>query len=161
MAGGGGGANTNGQVDGNGGGGGGLTGGIGLNSSGGYLQSGYWGYSNNTNPATQTGGVFIFQGQTGVNNPFSAGGGGWYGGDRTNGGSGYIGGLTSGATIQTGSTLATSTTNPSTVLPGGSNSPYYVSGYGHGSNASGLVVIVPAIGSGAIQVGAGANIFTL
>lgn len=162
AGGGGGGMYLNGNPLGNGGSGGGTTGGIGLTTSGGYIQSGYWGFSNNTQTlATQTTGNAQFVGASAINWVFAAGGGGWWGGLSTNGGSGYIGGLTSGGVTSNGVSFNASSASPSSVLPAASNSPLYVSGYGHGNAGTGLVVIIPAIGASANQIGVQANIFVV
>jgi hypothetical protein len=161
MGGGGAGAGVNGSTDAfHGGGGGGLSGGVGWRN-GGPIADGYWGFSNTSNIATQTSGYLQFMGIGAINQVFSAGGGGWWGGIMTNGGSGYIAGLTSGATTETGTTCKVLSTAPTSILPGGSNNTYYVSGYGNGSGTGGLVVIVPAVGTSANQIGVGANIFTV
>ena len=104
------------------------------------------------------------------------GGGGGGGGSAGGGGSGYIGGLTSGGYTVVGSqaTASITTGTGSNIKAGGpysatnglytaSNSPVYPSGgsYGAGSGATGCVVIIPAIGSSANQIGVQANIFVV
>ena len=120
-------------------------------------------------------------GSTFANNS-GGGGGGYYGGGGSGnatsggGGSGYTGGLTSqGFTVAGNQVLsAIATGTGSNVTAGGpysatnglytaSNSPYYPSGgtYGSGGGGTGLVVIVPAIGSTAVQVGVSASLYAL
>jgi hypothetical protein len=104
------------------------------------------------------------------------GGGGGGGGSSGGGGSGYIGGLTSGGyTVLGNQATATITAGTgSNIKAGGpysatnglyvaSNSPVYPSGgtYGNGSGATGCVVIIPAVGASANQVGVQANIFVV
>ena len=150
---------------GNGGGGGGSTGGSGWN----YMAAAYQGGG-----GTQTGGGSGYSdGYTGNRwvgggngwGTASKGGGGYYGGGSGGpgggGGSGFIGNFTSDGFTQTGTTLLGSTATPALALPAGTSSPYYVSGYGHGNNGGGLVVIVPAIGSTAVQVGVSASLYAL
>jgi len=103
------------------------------------------------------------------------GGAGWFGGgggtylsyDGGGGGSGYIGnvngatgglGLTSGISHENGQTATLSTPSPQTILPGGSTSPYYISGYGHGNAGAGLLVIVPAVGTNPVYMGVNAKL---
>jgi hypothetical protein len=113
------------------------------------------------------------------------GGGGWYGGGGGGGsgsggntggagGSGYIGningatggiGLTSSATYDnaTDNAIANFTTGSTTRYPGGTSSPYYTTPYGQGNSANsgtGLVVIVPAIGTSATQIGVSAALYS-
>jgi hypothetical protein len=114
-----------------------------------------------------------FLGGTGL-----GGGGGWYGGgggyfnkanDAGGGGSGYIGnvngasgglGFTSSAAYANGTTYLGNIVTPQSNLPGGTNSPYYVSGYGHGNGGAGYVVIVPSVGTAATQIGVSAALFS-
>ena len=103
------------------------------------------------------------------------GGAGWFGGgggtfttyDGGGGGSGYIGnvngatgglGLTSGISHENGQTATLSTPSPQTILPGGSTSPYYISGYGHGNAGAGLLVIIPAVGTNPVYMGVNARL---
>jgi hypothetical protein len=78
-----------------------------------------------------------------------------------NGGSGYTGGFTSGGTTFVGSTFCQTTATPNAVLPAFANSPYYRSGYGHGSNGLPLLVLVPAVSLFPHYVGVNANVLTL
>jgi len=105
------------------------------------------------------------------------GGGGWFGGAGGNdaslyvaggGGSGYIGnvnGATGGigmtnATYSNGSSALSGSTTPGyTVAPGGTGSIFYTSTYGQNAQ-SGLIVIVPVIGTAVTQVGVTATLFT-
>jgi hypothetical protein len=97
------------------------------------------------------------------------GGGGYWGGGGANvtsggGGSSYIGGITASATYINGTTVAGATT-VSAVVPGGSTSPYYISGKGVGNavantTGTGLVVIIPAFGVNPTQIGVSATLFS-
>lgn len=150
---------------GNGGGGGGSNGGAGWN----YVANAYQGGG-----GTQTGGGAGYSdGYTGSQwygggngwGTASKGGAGWYGGGSGGpgggGGSGYTSNFTSGGLTQVGTTLLGSTATPSLATPAGTSSPYFVSGYGNGSGTGGFVVIVPAIGTNANQIGVQANIFVV
>jgi hypothetical protein len=150
---------------GNGGGGGGSNGGAGWNYVGNIYQGG---------GGTQTGGGSNHSdGQAGQRwigggngwGTASKGGAGWWGGGSGGpgggGGSGYTSNFTSGGLTQVGTTLLGSTATPSLATPAGTSSPYFVSGYGHGNGGAGFVVIVPAIGSSANQVGVQANLFVV
>jgi hypothetical protein len=77
-----------------------------------------------------------------------------------NGATGGLG-LTSGATYENGQSATASTPLPSSVLPGGSTNPYYISGYGHGDAGAGLVVIVPAVGTNPVFVGVNAKMLAV
>ena len=103
--------------------------------------------------------------------PGSGGGGGSSGG----GGSGYIGRLTSSGYTVVGNqaTAAIVSDAGSNVRAGGpysasnglytaSNSPYFPSGsaYGSGNGSTGLVVIVPAVGTNPVQVGVSATLYS-
>lgn len=113
------------------------------------------------------------------------GGGGWYGGGGGGGsgsggqtggagGSGYIGningatggvGLTASATYDnaTDNTISNFTVGGTTRYPGGITSPYYLTPYGQGNSANsgtGLVVIVPAVGTAATQIGVSAALYS-
>jgi hypothetical protein len=48
----------------------------------------------------------------------------------------------------------------SNTLPPNTASPYYVSGYGHGAGGTGLVVIVPAVGTNPVQIGVSAALYS-
>jgi hypothetical protein len=150
---------------GNGGAGGGSNAGAGWNYMAGVYQSG---------GGTQTaGGSNHSDGQVGQRwigggngwGTATKGGGGWWGGGSGGpgggGGSGYTSNFTSGGQTQTGTTLLGSTSTPALALPAGTTSPYFLSGYANGSGTGGFVVIVPAIGSGANQVGVQANLFVV
>ena len=103
------------------------------------------------------------------------GGGGGGGGSSGGGGSGYIGGLTSsGYTVVGNQATAVIVSGAgSNVRAGGpysasnglytaSNSPYFPSGsaYGSGNGSTGLVVIVPAVGTNPVQVGVSATLYS-
>jgi hypothetical protein len=98
-----------------------------------------------------------------------AGGGGYWGGGGANatsggGGSSYIGGFTANATYINGTTVAGATT-VSAVVPGGSTSPYYITGKGVGNavantTGTGLVVIIPAFGVNPTQIGVSAALYS-
>ena len=103
------------------------------------------------------------------------GGGGGGGGSSGGGGSGYIGGLTSsGYTVAGNQTTTTIISGAgSNVKAGGpysasnglytaSNSPYFPAGsnYGSGNGSTGLVVIVPAIGTNPVQIGVSATLYS-
>jgi hypothetical protein len=173
-----------------GGGGGGqvnaTTGGYGGYPSGGaQFLVGSSSQSTTTTGGTQTaGGVGVASSNAGsalTGGPgtgYGAGaGGGWFGGAGGNdgatyvagaGGAGYIGnvngasggiGMTN-ATYANGSSAITGYTTPgNTVAPGGSNNTYYTGSYGQNAQ-SGLVVIVPAVGTAATQVGVSATLFS-
>jgi hypothetical protein len=96
------------------------------------------------------------------------GGGGWYGGGAPEnrqggaGGSGYIGnvngatggiGLTANAITSNGVTATAS----STAYPGGTTNVYYTGTYGQNAQ-SGLVVIIPATGVSAVNIGVTAKL---
>jgi hypothetical protein len=95
------------------------------------------------------------------------GGGGYWGGGggctTTSGGAGgssfYSGGLTS-VVNSNGVTTTTSASQPASVLPGGNTSPYYVAGYGHANGGTGLVVVIPAVGTSATQIGVSAALYS-
>jgi len=111
----------------------------------------------------------------------TCGGGGWYGGATGTtyynftptgggGGSSYIGnvngatggiGLTSGVSYANGTTATATSSTPVNIKPGGIASPFYTGTYGCGNGSTGLVVIVPAVGSSANQVGVQANLFVV
>lgn len=153
----------------NGGAGGGLTGSRTYNTT----NSVFSGATGGTQTAGGTSGL------AGVGSQFfggagsqggQGGGGGWYGGGGDNtyyggtgaggGGSGYIGGLSSAGVTTQGSTATVTTAATSTITPPNTNSPYYQSGYGTGAGGTGLVVIVPAIGTNAVQTGVSATLFS-
>jgi hypothetical protein len=107
------------------------------------------------------------------------GGGGYFGGGGGNnggggggggGGSSFINNSCSGASFSPGATASGS--GVTSVVPGGVTNPLYVAnsylyGYGgrDGSNVApyyqGLVVIIPAVGASANQIGVQANIFAV
>ena len=99
------------------------------------------------------------------------GGGGWFGGggapwNSSNGGaggSGYTGGFTSSGYTTNGMT-ATGTMNASNVLAGGSNvmTSFGLNSnvYGTGAGATGLIIIIPAIGTNPVQTGVSATLFS-
>jgi len=114
-----------------------------------------------------------------------SGGGGWYGGGGNAGGgngqpgaggSGYIGnvngatggiGLTANAAYENGTDLPlgeflAGNSVIYTRYPGGRTSPYYASPYGQssGANPTGAVVIIPAIGTSATQIGVSAALYS-
>lgn len=111
------------------------------------------------------------------------GGGGWYGGGGNGGsgepgagGSGYIGnvnGATGGIGLTASAAYANGTDLPIgqflsgnsviyTRYPGGISSPYYPTPYGqaNSSNPTGAVVIIPAIGTSATQIGVSASLYS-
>ena len=108
----------------------------------------------------------------------NGGGGGWYGGGANTdpggwspggGGSSYIGNI-NGATGGIGLTSSAITSNgmtylnagsPNPLLPGGTTSAFYPFGSLLGqNNQSGLVVIVPAVGTAATQIGVSAALYS-
>jgi hypothetical protein len=176
----------NGTASNSGGGGGG--GASATNATGtGYCggPSWYW----NTNAATGNLGGTLSGGGTGrdtatgmsggISNAVSAGGGGYWGGAGGDngggsggggGGSSFVSNACSSAAFSPGGYCASS--GITSVVPGGVTNPLYVAnsylyGYGGsgGTNSSpyyqGLVVIIPAIGASANQVGVQANIFVV
>ena len=121
------------------------------------------------------------QGGASVNGGGGAGGG-WYGGggagngispspayEGAGGGSSFVGsilgaspspsgiGLTSGAATSNGVTASTSGTSGSNAFPGGNTNQFYTSAKGVGNGSSGLVVIVPAVGVSATNIGVNAK----
>ena len=146
-------------------------------------SNGSYGYNLLTNtettsvtPGTQTAGGYLNGAQfLGGRDPATGGqgegGGGWFGGggalhDSSNGGaggSGYTGGLTSAGFTTNGMT-ATTTMTASNVLAGGSNvmTSFGLSSnvYGTGAGATGLLIIVPAIGTNPVQTGVSATLFS-
>jgi hypothetical protein len=96
----------------------------------------------------------------------SGGGGGYWGGGGDNnavspgGGSGFIGRLTSGASTQIGNSSPNFATTPTaSVVAPANTSPYYTASYGAANN-TGLVVIVPAVGTAATQIGVSAALYS-
>ena len=106
------------------------------------------------------------------------GGCGWYGGGQGNyplnqgggGGSSYIGNVNGatggigmiGATSANGITLSNVSMLPATnALPGGTTSPFYQSGRGHGAGGHGLVVIIPAVGTNPVYMGVNAKLLAV
>jgi hypothetical protein len=158
IAGGGGGASyLSGQQG--GGAGGGTTGGYGRNIT---ACTNYTAYVQ----ATQTSGNVSgsassaqFGGGVGGGGGLGGGGAGWFGGGGANGGSSYIGRFTSGGITYSGSSICVRTATPADVLPGFNNSPYYISGYGHGNGGAPLLVFVPAVGNQIDSIGVRANMF--
>ena len=158
-------------------------------ASGGYGGYTSGGSTSNWSPActggTQTGGGIgngqngsALQGGNGQGTYGNGGGGGWYGGGANTdpgawspggGGSSYIGningatggvGLTSGAVNSNGMTYLNAG-SPNPLLPGGTTSAFYPAGSTLGrNNASGLVVIVPAVGTASTQIGVSATLFS-
>jgi Glycine rich protein len=107
-----------------------------------------------------------FGGYQGGGGRGGGGGGGYYGGGGGcfavgggAGGSSYYTGITSAVTSN-GVTSTGSGNVPSAVLPGGNTSPYYISSYGHANGGTGLVVIVPAVGTSSTQVGVSATLYS-
>jgi len=167
-----------------GGGAGGQTGGSG--GYGGYTSGGS---TSNWSPActggSQTNGGIgtgqngsALQGGNGQGVYGNGGGGGWYGGGANTdpggwspggGGSSYIGningatggiGLTSSAVTSNGMTFLNAG-SPNPLLPGGTTSAFYPFGSVLGqNNQSGLVVIVPAVGTAATQIGVSAALYS-
>jgi hypothetical protein len=167
-----------------GGGAGGQTGGSG--GYGGYTSGGS---TSNWSPActggSQTNGGIgtgqngsALQGGNGQGTYGNGGGGGWYGGGANTdpggwspggGGSSYIGningatggiGLTSSAVTSNGMTFLNAG-SPNPLLPGGTTSAFYPFGSLLGqNNQSGLVVIVPAVGTAATQIGVSAALYS-
>ena len=135
-----------------------TAGGVGGNANGSRFQGGN-GYGGGGGGGGWFGGGGGFYGaSTGTRDSGGAGGSSYIG--NVNGATGGIG-FTSQATYENGTTLQGTTSTPANTLPGGSTSPYYVSGYGHGNGGGGLVVIVPAIGTTAVQVGVSASLYAL
>ena len=112
----------------------------------------------------------------GIHNGNGDGGGGWFGGgsggsrsaNTSNGGcggSGYIGGFTSGGFTVNGTTATAPNVAASNILPGGatvmSNFGFDPRLYGTGAGTTGLIIIIPAIGSTAVQVGVSASLYAL
>ena len=158
-------------------------------ASGGFGGYPSGGTTTNWNPActggSQTNGGIgtgqngsALQGGNGQGNYGNGGGGGWYGGGANTdpggwspggGGSGYIGningatggiGLTSSAVTSNGMTYSNAG-SPNPLLPGGTTSSFYPFGSLLGqNNQSGLVVIVPAVGTAATQIGVSAALYS-
>ena len=165
-------------------------GGASWNGEGGYANGGAGGGLTGSRPYNTTNNVFSgatggtqsaggTSGLAGTGSQFfggagsqggQGGGGGWYGGGGDNqyyggtgaggGGSGYIGGISSAGVTTQGSTATVTTAATSTITPPNTSSPYYQSGYGTGAGGTGLVVIVPAIGTNAVQTGVSATLFS-
>jgi hypothetical protein len=165
VAGGGGGAYVNGSSQ-SGGAGGGSNGGLPLVFGGTYIT--------NMVAASQTAGGYTTSsgGTAGTQwiggSVYVGGGGGWFGGSGqggggAGGGSGFTSNFTSGASTSNGNTATGavgSTSLYANTLPANTGSPYYQTGYGHGGGGSGLVVIVPAVGTTATQIGVSATLFS-
>ena len=124
---------------------------------------------------TGTGNSFISPSSQffGANGNQCCGGGGWFGGGQGaaggggGGGSSYIGNVNGasggigmiGATTSNGITFSNASMFPiSNALPGGTTSPFYQSGRGHGSGGHGLVVIIPAVGTNPVYMGVNARL---
>jgi hypothetical protein len=88
------------------------------------------------------------------------GGGGAGGGRGGAGGSSYIGGLTS-ATHSNGISYTQSSALPSDVLPGGATNVFYQSGRGTANGGTGLVVIIPAVGTNPVFMGVNAKMLAV
>jgi len=181
----GGGGQSGGPQAGGGGGGGGIyasnASGTGYTGSAGYIySSGFTSITGGTLSAggagTYPGGALVGGGNAGG---AAAGGGGYFGGGgqsgfNTNqaggGGSSFVANSCSSAAFGAGITAQIVSSN--LMPPGGNTSPYYVlnsSYYGYGGsnipNSSGyygygLVVIVPAVGTAATQIGVSATLFS-
>lgn len=99
-------------------------------------------------------------------------GGGWYGGGGSSnspwagaGGSSYLGsslggnpspagiGLTSLAAYSNGVTVTVTGGGGATAYPGGTTNQFYTGSYGTGNGSTGMVVIVPAVGISATNIG--------
>jgi hypothetical protein len=184
IAGGGGGAGNGNSGSSFGGAGGGLTANNGYvgavmgtfasSSVGGGGTQSAGGFANNDG-AGGAGGALTGAGT--IANDSGSGGGGYYGGGGAGGGNGagggsaYIGGLTANSFTQIGNQATGQMTPASAYVAGpynistgyvGSNSPYYPSGgtYGNGNGSTGLVVIVPAIGTNPVQIGVSAALYS-
>ena len=157
--------------------------------SGGYGGYTSGGTTTNWNPActggTQSNGGIgsgnngsALQGGNGAGTYGNGGGGGWYGGGANNdpggwapggGGSSYIGningatggvGLTSGALTSNGMTYLNAG-SPNPLTPGGITSAFYPNGSTLGqNNQNGFIVIVPAVGTAATQIGVSAALYS-
>jgi len=151
--------------------GGGLTGGI----PGVVVTPGTVTYSTHISGGTQSaGGIGAIAGSAllGANSTSQrspgSGGGGYYGGglgpefgsslgDSTyigaaGGGSGYIGGLTSSGVTTAATQITAVSTTSSDFIPANTSSPYYSTPYGRATQ-TGMVVIVPAVGTSPVYVG--------
>lgn len=146
--------------------------------TGGTQTSGGLGATALNNGSALTGGpVTDGQGRAG------GGGGGWFGGGGNAGGgngqpgaggSGYIGnvngatggvGLTANAAYENGTDLPLGEFLAGnqviyTRYPGGMTSPYYASPFGRSTSSTGAVVIIPAIGTSATQIGVAAALYS-
>ena len=181
----GGGGQSGGPQAGGGGGGGGVyasnASGTGYTGSAGYIySSGFTSITGGTLSAggsgTYPGGALVGGGNAG---DAAAGGGGYFGGGgqsgfNTNqaggGGSSFVANICSSAAFGQGLTAQIVSSN--LMPPGGNTNPYYVlnsSYYGYGGsnipNSSGyygygLVVIVPAVGTAATQIGVSAALYS-
>jgi hypothetical protein len=131
--------------------------GPGTQSAGGVLGTSFSGNENGT------AGLPLIGGFGGYGPRGGGGGGGYWGGGGAGssrgggGGSSYIGGLTS-ATYSNGISYTQSSALPADVLPGGSSNIFYVSGYGHANGGTGLVVIIPAVGTNPVYMGVNARL---
>jgi hypothetical protein len=152
---------------------------------GGYPTGGFpWSISGSSNwsapgPGTQTaGGTFTTAYENGTagtaliggfggHGPRGGGGGGgyWGGGGAGagrggGGGSSYIAGLTS-ATYSNGISYTQSSELPSNILPGGATNVFYQSGRGTANGGTGLVVIIPAVGTNPVYMGVNAKMLAV
>jgi len=181
------GAQSGGAQAGGGGGGAGAylsnASGVGYSGSAGYIYaSGYTSVTGGTLSAGGTGiGGASYNGGAltggGVINGGVGGGGGYYGGGGQNGfntnqagggGSSFAANSITNVIFSAGTTPTS--VGQTSIPPGGSTSPFYVSNsslYGYGGSggvlnfdAQGLVVIVPAVGTAATQVGVSATLFS-
>jgi hypothetical protein len=142
-------------------------------------------YGSNAPGGTQTAGGFgggetgvaggALQGASGGGFYGNGAGGGWYGGGAWvdnaafragGGGSSYIGningatggvGLTSGAVTSNGRTWQSPMAVPN--IPGGNTAPFYYGTAGQ-NRQNGLLVIVPAVGTSATQIGVSAALYS-
>jgi hypothetical protein len=164
LGGGGGGAQN--VTNGGGGGGGYPTGGNGNGGTGGSQSVQGSPFSSVGGNGAPPGGALIGASTYAV----GAGGGGYWGGGCGNsggggGGSSFIDRLTSGATFANGGTVLGQST-PSANVPGGSGNSFYQSGKGVGNGVqqttgTGLVVIVPAVGTNPVYMGVNAKMLAV
>jgi hypothetical protein len=145
----------------------------GTQTSGGSNADGYYTQTTGGNSRMYAGQQWIGGGAANGNGD---GGGGWFGGgsggsrsaNTSNGGcggSGYIGGFTSGGVTVNGTTATAPNVAASNILPGGatvmSNFGFDPRLYGTGVGSTGLIIIIPAIGTTAVQVGVSASLYAL
>jgi hypothetical protein len=127
----------------------------------------------------RNGTALVGGGLPGNPNESVAGGGGYYGGGGSTwnsgtdqgggGGSSFAANAIASPAFASATRITTSNLATSLIPPGGNTNPFYVlnsSVYGYGGSNSGfaknqgLVVIVPAVGTAATQVGVSATLFT-